>query len=108
MLGVRVSEKMQEMIVKKNETLVLLSVSRMKAIYMQSTSLFVWHSLHPCFVFVFFHGILHNKCVYILAEITGFSRNSSPTFIVSNEESPLPDEEVNPNLADKIKVECYY
>lgn len=31
MLGVRVSEKTQEMIAKENETLVLLSVSRMKA-----------------------------------------------------------------------------
>lgn len=40
MLGVRVSEKMQEMIVKENETLVLLSVSRMKAICKAQAYLF--------------------------------------------------------------------
>lgn len=43
-----------------------------------------------------------NKGVYALTEITHFSRNH--TFLFSYEESPLPGEEINTNLAFKIKV----
>ena len=104
MLGVRVSEKVQEMIAKENETLVLLTVSRMKATCKAQAYLFGIPAPLLCFRF-FPRDSSQQGC---LAEITGFSRKSSPTFIVSNEESPLPGEEVNPNLADKIMVEGYY
>lgn len=94
----------------ENETLVLLFVSRVKS-PMQSKGLLIWHS-HQSFVVFFLDRDFHNKSIYTLAEITHwaeithFSRNH--TFMFWHEESPLPGEEVNMDLLDKIKVEYYW
>lgn len=90
MLGVRVSEKMQEMIVKENEAFVLLSVSRICNLQYAKHKPVCLAFPASLLCFRFLHGILHNKGVYILAEITGFSRNSSPTFIYKSQMRKVP------------------
>lgn len=70
MLGVRVSEKTQEMIAKENETLVLLSVSRMKATCQKHKPICGIPCLLLCFVFS--AGFFTTRGC--LAEITGFAR----------------------------------
>lgn len=109
MLGVRASEKMQKVNWIKMKHLFYCSCLEVKALCKVKACLF---GIHSSLLLFFLDRAFHNKSIYTLAEITHwaeithFSRNH--TFMFWHEESPLPCEEVNMDLLDKIKVEYYW